>query len=177
MAKKISLKLSKEGIDQAIKEIEQYKREMLAKLDKYRLRLATEIAKEAEAGFSTSMVDDIIKGSVTPHTAEVSVSFTDSGSVSVVVASGEDAVWCEFGAGVYHNGSAGSSPNPYGSETGLTIGSYGKGKGSQTAWGYYDDSKEIVITRGTPATMPMYRAALSVASKSIKIAREVFGND
>jgi hypothetical protein len=147
---------------------------MLSKMDKYRKRLAEEIVKEAEIGFGTSMVDDIIKGG-TPHKAEVSVTFTDSGDISVIVANGKDAVWCEFGSGVYHNGSVGSSPNPYGSELGLTIGSYGDGKGQQTAWGYYDENKEIVITRGTPATMPMYRACISVANKAITIAREVFG--
>lgn len=175
MGKKIiSVVLSEQGIDRAIKEIEQYKQDMLSKLDKFRYRLAEEIAKEAEMGFGASTVDDIIKGG-SPHSADVSVTVTDSGNLAVIVASGEDAVWCEFGSGVYHNGSVGSSPNPYGSELGLTIGSYGKGKGSQTAWGYYDENKEIVITRGTPATMPMYRAALSVANKSITIAREVFG--
>ena len=39
----------------------------------------------------------------------------------------------EFGSGVYHNGSVGTSPNPYGDDLGLTIGSYGKGHGKQTA--------------------------------------------
>jgi hypothetical protein len=176
VAKKvISLKLSEKGIDQAIKEIKAYKQQMLDKMDEFRQRLADEIAKEAEIGFNASTVDDIVKGSASPHKAEVSVSVADNGNVSVVVANGEDAVWCEFGAGVYHNGSAGSSPNPFGAQNGLTIGSYGQGKGAQTAWGYYDENGEVVITRGTPATMPMYRACVSVASRAINIAREVFG--
>lgn len=175
MSKKvISFRLSEKDIERAIKEIEKYKQEVLSNLDKYRERLAEEIAKEAEMGFGASTVDDIVKGG-SPHKAEVSVNVTSNGNLSVIVASGEDAVWCEFGSGVYHNGSAGSSPNPYGSQHGLTIGSYGKGRGSQTAWGYYDENEELVITRGTPATMPMYRAALSVANKAITIAREVFG--
>ena len=171
----IKLGLNTKDIDRAIKGIEQYKKQILSKFDEYRKRLADEITKEAQMGFNGSTVDDIVSGSVSPHSAEVSVTFTDDGNISVVVADGKDAVWCEFGAGVYHNGSAGSSPNPYGSKTGLTIGSYGDGKGSQTAWGYYDENKEVVITRGTPATMPMYNAMVSVANRAISIAREVFG--
>lgn len=180
MGKKvITIGLSEKDIDRAIKEIKQYKKEMLSKMDKYRSRLAEEIAKEAETGFSGSIVDDIIKGG-SPHNAEVSVSFTDNGNIAVIVANGADAVWCEFGSGVYHNGSAGSSPNPYGVKLGYTIGSFGEGKGQQTVWGFYEndkarEAKEVTLTHGTPATMPMYRALLSVANRSIAIAREVFG--
>ena len=102
------------------------------------------------------------------------MSVSERGDISVIVADGEDAVWVEFGAGVYHNGSAGSSPNPYGAQLGFTIGSYGKGYGKANAWGYYDENNNLVLTRGTPASMPMYRAAQAVAKQSLKIAREVF---
>lgn len=155
------------------REIEKYGQEKLKQLETYRKRLAEEIGKEASRVFNSSSVDDIIKGGAS-HTANVSVTVTHSGDVSIIIADGEDAVWCEFGAGVYHNGAVGSSPNPYGSEHGLTIGSYGKGKGSRKAWGYMAENGELVITRGTVATMPMYKALLSVANKSIAIAREVF---
>ena len=100
---------------------------------------------------------------------------TAAAAITTVIAEGEDAVWCEFGAGVYHNGSAGSSPNPYGKDLGFTIGNYGKGYGKRTAWGYFEDG-ELVITRGTPASMPMYNAVQEVARKAIEIAREVFGS-
>lgn len=92
--------------------------------------------------------------------------------VSIIVADGKDAVWVEFGAGVYHNGSVGSSPHPKGVELGYTIGSYGKGYGKGRAWGYYDESGVLHITRGTPATMPMYNATKSIIDKAVSIARE-----
>ena len=117
-------------------------------------------------------MDDVVKGST--RKPQVNVSVDERGDITVVVADGEDAVWCEFGAGVYHNGSVGSSPNPYGSELGFTIGSYGKGYGKANAWGYYDENHNLVITRGTPASMPMYKAVQSVTAKAIEIAREVF---
>lgn len=174
MAKKvIKIGLNARDINRAIKEIERYKQHLRDKLDECRRRLADEIALDAQTNFNSSGVNDIVHGSM--RKAEVSVRVDERGTMSVIVADGEDAVWCEFGAGVYHNGSAGSSPNPYGNDLGLTIGSYGKGKGKQTAWGYYDENNALVITRGTPASMPMYNAAQSVANKAIEIAREVFG--
>lgn len=173
MARKvIRLRLDDSDIDRAIKELKQYKREFLKKVDTYRKRVAEEIANNASLRFGSATMEYTIGG--IPRKPNVTVNVTDSGNISVVVADGEDAVWCEFGAGVYHNGSVGSSPNPYGKDLGFTIGSYGKGYGKGKAWGYYDSTGALVITRGTPATMPMYNAAKEVTKKAIEIAREVF---
>lgn len=165
--------LSKSEIDRAIREVNEFKKEFQRKVDLCRQRIAEEIAKEASLNFGSAIVDDVINGS--PRKPDVKVSFSDDGKISVVVADGKDAVWCEFGAGVYHNGSAGSSPHPKGAELGFTIGSYGFGHGKQTAWGYYEDG-ELVLTRGTPASMPMYNAVQEVTKRAIEIAREVFGS-
>ena len=78
---------------------------------------------------------------------------------------------------MYHNGSVGSSPNPYGNDLGFTIGSYGKGYGKGQVWGYYTDPENktgLVLTHGTPATMPMYNAAMGVMRKAVEIAKEVW---
>lgn len=80
-------------------------------------------------------MDDLTNESGGARTAEVQVSIDERENVSIVIAAGEDAVWVEFGAGVYHNGSAGSSPHPKGSELGFTIGGYGKGMGKRQTWG------------------------------------------
>ena len=173
MSKKV-ISFSLGEIDKAIRELKQYQRDFQKKVDTYRKRIAEEMAKVVALNFGSAVMDDIING--TPRRPEVTVSVGERGDISVVVANGEDAVWCEFGAGVYHNGSAGSSPNPYGQELGFTIGSYGKGRGKQTAWGYYDEDGQLVITRGTPASMPMYNAVQEVTKRAIEIAREVFGS-
>lgn len=170
---RIRFGLSVNEIDRAIREIEMFKRDLREKVDTYRKRITDEIAVNASHNFRRSVVSDAINGS--PRKPEVEVRVDNRGTVSVVIADGEDAVWCEFGAGVYHNGSVGSSPNPYASDLGFTIGSYGEGKGKQQAWGYYDEDDNVVITRGAPATMPMYNAVQEVMRKSIEIAREVFG--
>ena len=105
--------------------------------------------------------------------AEVTVSLDQRDNVTVVVAQGEDAIWVEFGAGVHHNGSAGSSPHPSGAELGFTIGGFGKGNGKKDIWGYYEGG-ELRLTHGTPAVMPMYNAMKMVCDEIVDIAREVF---
>lgn len=177
----IKMSLDPKDIDQAIKEIKEFKQDFLKKVDIFRQKVAEEIATNAQALFNSSTIEDVIGGDenrATPRKAEVDVSVKDSGNISVVIADGEDAIWCEFGAGVYHNGSAGSSPNPWGGELGYVIGGYGKGKGTRSAWGFYvdpDSKSGLTITRGTPATMPLYRSAERVAGLVTKIAKEVFG--
>ena len=168
----ISLTLNPTDIDRAIKELKQYEKEFLNKVDAYRKRVAEELAEIASQRFSSATIDYTVSGN--SRRPDVTVNVDERGKVSVVVADGEDAVWCEFGAGVYYNGTVGSSPNPYGKDIGFTIGSYGKGYGKGKAWGYYDEGGELVITRGTPATMPMYNAAKEVTKRAIEIAKEVF---
>jgi len=173
MSKKvISFSLDTKDINRAIREVNRFKKDFQDKVDTYRVKLAEAIATAAIFNFENSLVDDVING--TPRKPDVKVSVSSRGNISVIAADGEDAVWCEFGSGVYNNGAVGVSPNPLGSELGFTIGSYGKGHGRQQAWGYRDEKGNIVITRGTPATMPMYNAVQEVLQKSVEIAREVF---
>ena len=175
MSKKvIKFGLNTSDIDRAIREVKQYKVDFQKKVDTYRKRIANEIAVQASLTFGSSTINDVVSGG-DPRVPDVQVYVSERGAIAVVVAEGEDAVWCEFGAGVYHNGGVGTSPHPKGSELGFTIGSYDKGRGKQQAWGYYDENENLVITRGTPATMPMYNAAQEVMRKAVEIAREVFG--
>lgn len=168
----ISFGLSTKEIDRALRELADYKQEIIRKTELLRDKVAERLAEEAKTGFSGAVVDDLVKGG--QKFAQVDVSVDNRGSVTVVVASGEDAVWVEFGAGVYHNGSPGSSPHPNGAELGMTIGGFGKGNGKKEVWGYYEDG-ELKLTRGTPARMPMARAVTTVCNDIKEIAKEVFG--
>lgn len=170
--KVISFGLSTSEINRAMKELADYKQEILHKTELLREKVAERLADEAKNGFSGAVVDDLTRGG--QRFAQVDVSVDNRGSVTVVVASGEDAVWVEFGAGVYHNGSPGSSPHPYGAELGMTIGGFGKGNGKKEVWGFYEDG-ELKLTRGTPARMPMVLAVTTVCNDIQAIAKEVFG--
>ena len=169
----ISFGLSEDEIDRAIKELADYKQEILKETELLREKVAERLADEARQGFSGAVVDDLTTRSGGQRYGQVNVSVDNRGSMTVVIANGEDAVWIEFGAGVYHNGSPGTSPHPNGAELGMTIGGFGKGNGKKQTWGFYEDG-ELKITRGTPAKMPMARAATTVCNEISEIAREVF---
>lgn len=177
MGKKvISFGLSENEIDRALKELADYKQEIIRKTELLRDKVAERLADEAQSGFNGAVVDmQVLKGgSTSPQYAQVDVSVDNRGSITVVVAKGEDAVWIEFGAGVYYNGSPGSSPHPNGAELGMTIGGFGKGNGRKEVWGFYEDG-ELKLSRGTPARMPMARAVTTVCNEIQEIAKEVFG--
>lgn len=171
--KKISFGLSVREINQAIKELEQYKKDITNKTELLRKKVAERLENLAASGFAGAIVDDLTEESGGARYAEVSTSIDERGNVSVVIAQGKDAVWVEFGAGVFHNGSAGNSPHPKGSELGFTIGDYGKGMGKKNTWGFYEDG-ELRLTHGTPAVMPMYNAVKIVCEEIAEIAKEVF---
>ena len=90
-----------------------------------------------------------------------------------IKAEGKAVAFIEFGAGVYHNsGEPYPKPRPDGI---VGIGQYGKGLGKRQAWGFKDDSGELVITHGNPAAMPMWYASEEMRKNILKIAKEVFG--
>nr|DAI82254.1 MAG TPA: putative tail-component [Caudoviricetes sp.] len=171
--RKITIELTESGIDKAIKELEEYKKDIKRKTALLQDRIAKRIEEEADKGFASAVVDDLVRGGY--QKPDVTVNYTTKGDISVVVAQGEDAVWVEFGAGVYHNGNLGSSPHPRGSELGMTIGGYGQGKGKQRSWGFKDADGTLHVTRGTPAQMPLEKAVLSVLDELPQMAKEVFG--
>lgn len=172
MGKKIiRFGLSARDIDRAMRELEQYKQDIIRKTDLLRERVAERLAELSRDGFAGAVVDDLLKGG--QRTAQVDVSIDQRDNITLVIARGEDAVWVEFGAGVHYNGSAGTSPHPKGSELGFTIGGYGKGMGKKDVWGFYEDGK-LRLTHGAPATMPMYNAVKIVCDEIAEIAREVF---
>lgn len=169
MTKRITISLNTSSIDNAIRELQEYKKEIVHKSKLLEEKIAKRIRDKAQSGFNNSVASDTTDGNVM---AQVQVS-VQPGEHTIVIASGEDAVFVEFGAGVYHNTPVGTSPHPKGNELKLTIGSYGKGKGKRQSWGYYEDGK-LYITHGAPATMPMYRALQETCDDISQIIREVF---
>ena len=116
------------SIDAAVREIREYSKWVQRKTDELRERIAYFIAKDASAVFNTAIAEDDLMEGVITGSVDVSVD-PDGDNATLVIAHGKDAVFMEFGAGVYFNGAVGSSPNPWGAGLGFTIGSYGKGNG------------------------------------------------
>jgi hypothetical protein len=159
----IKCDLSEQGIANAIKELKRFKQEFLDREKRLLEGLAEIGLKEASVRFTTAMYDG---------TNDVSVHLDTSKNGYTIVADGQAVAFIEFGAGVYHNG---SEPYPNPRPQGVVgIGEYGKGKGKQKAWGYYDENDELVITRGNPAAMPMWYASEEIKNSVLKVVKEVF---
>lgn len=168
----ISFGLSESEIDRAMQELNDYKRELIRKTELLQKKVTERLREEAQRGFNGAVVDDLLRGG--QKLAQVKVTVGNRGDITLVIANGEDAVWVEFGAGVYHNGTPGTSPHPHGAELGMLIGGYGKGNGKKEVWGYYDGG-ELKLTHGTPARMPMTRAVTTVLNDIQSIVKEVWG--
>ena len=164
MAKVIKLGVSVDSIDNAIKEVKAFRDSLDRKKDKLLNELANIGVREASVRFTTAMYDGV-------NDSHVTLNPISNGYA--IVAEGHAVAFIEFGAGVYHNtGEPYPNPRPEGI---VGIGEYGKGYGKRQAWGFRDDSGELVITRGNPAAMPLWYASEEMRSKIQKIAQEVFG--
>jgi len=170
--KTINMRLSQSSISNAIREVEQYRKEVEEKSSLIGQKIGEAMKDIAQSNFN-SAISEVFYGGSTQQ-ASVSVTAESNENVTLVIANGKDAVFVEFGAGVYTNTPVGSSPHPKGAELGMTIGGYGKGQGARHIWGYYNEMGELVLTRGAPCQMPLFRAALEIVSRIPDIARGVF---
>lgn len=177
---KITLRLDSKSIEAAIKRVEVYKNDLPNKCEKIRQRVTEILLEQVKTGFNGAIYDDVLlEGMKVP---DVNVYVGQDGKISLVIAEGSEAVFCEFGAGVYYNPGGSLHPNLYNVQV-VGIGEYGKGYGSRQVWGYYEggktddpeeNKKRLRLTHGTPASMPMYHAAKAVREVLPEIVREVF---
>lgn len=172
MKKTIKMNLSTSSIQAAIKELEKYKQGLNDKNQIFVQRLAELGIPIIDSNMAAAQGD-----SDPAHITFIRLNSFGSYAKADLVVEGKDLLFIEFGAGVHYNGSAGSSPNPKGAEFGYTIGSYGKGHGTEDMWHYFDEEKGHWRTsRGTEATMPVYKASVEIIQNIRRIAREVFGS-
>ena len=158
------MSLSSKSIDKAIKELRAYRDSLDAKKDKLFEELANIGVKEASLRFTTAIYDGVNDSSVTLETIQ---------NGYCIRAEGRAVAFIEFGAGVYHNP---SEPYPDPRPEGIVgIGEYGKGLGKRQAWGFRDESGELVITHGNPAAMPMWYASEEMRRAIKNKFKEVFG--
>ena len=165
MAKQvITMELNSKSIGKAIKALKSYRDSIEVKKDKLLEELAYIGVKEASIRFTTAIYDGVNDSSVTLNPIE---------NGYCVVAEGHAVAFIEFGAGVYHNpGEPYPNPRPDGI---VGIGEYGKGYGKRQAWGFRNEDGELVITRGTPAAMPMWYASEEMRNAIVSKFKEVFG--
>ena len=169
--KKIKINLfDSRSLDKAIQQIRQYQNSLNDKCTEFVRRLAEVGIPVIDENIAAAQGDSD-KG----HNTYIKINSFGSYSQAELIVESNSILWIEFGAGVHFNGHLGSSPHPKGEELGYTIGSYGKGQGKNDFWFYYADSGEAVMSHGTQATMPVYKAGLEIKRQILKIAKEVFG--
>lgn len=173
------MKLSTAGIDKAIREVKEYKKRMLRRMQE----LLTAMCKVGE-DYAINAVGHYDTGETVS-----SIHGYRKGNVGVIVAGG-NAIWLEFGTGVYYNGNPNGSPHPDGERLGFRIGEYGEQHGLDQGWFYptTDPRYEIVrhtqngdvhtgygYTHGIQATMFMLRTELELKRQFPELARRAFG--
>lgn len=166
---KINLSLNPDSIESAIKQLEEYRNGLPRKAEQIQIKVSEILERMVSEGFNGAGYDDVIsEGMKVP---DVSVTVDHEDNVSIVIAYGKEAVFIEFGAGVYYN--PGGSAHPSRPPGIVNIGEYGKGYGKRQVWGYRENG-ELKLTHGTPASAPMFFAAKAVVEQIPDIAREVF---
>ena len=159
------MRVSASSIRDAINELTAYRDSLETKKDKLLEELANIGLREASIRFTTAMYDAGV------NDVHVTLNSTENGYC--ILAEGKAVAFIEFGAGVYHNsGEPYPNPRPEGI---VGIGEYGLGHGKRKAWGFRNESGELVITHGNPAAMPMWYASEEMRSKIKSKFLEVFG--
>lgn len=181
----ITTHLSSSSIRSTIAKLRAYKDDLAGRCSEFRSRVADLLVNEVQNGFAGTIVEEFwpysgkSKAKVRRE-ASVTVTSQESGDITLVIASGPDAVWVEFGTGVFYNTAVGTSPHPWVSENDLPfrIGTYGWGNGARKVWFYTDeDTGKRMATHGIKAQMPMFHAVSAVSEQIVAIAKEVFGYD
>ena len=153
----------KQSVEDAIRMVEQYKKDFLVKEQEFIRRLAEIGVRVAQAGFSTADYDGI---------NDVVVSMEKTVTGYNVVASGKTVGFIEFGTGV---------KNPEWDNTGMDYtpprhGTYGKGHGNNPHgwWFKQNDGGKATHTYGNRPAEAMLTARNQMIEKVTAIAREVW---
>lgn len=153
----------KKSINQAIKQLQQYKKEFLAKEEEFVRRLKELGVTVAERGFALADYDGV---------NDVLIAETQGGARAAVIAYGETVGFIEFGTGIkfreWDNSDAEYTPPAHGT--------YGKGRGKNPHGWYFkqSDGGAARHTYGNPPAEAMLAARDAMVEKVVEIAREVW---
>lgn len=170
----IRMSLNPASIDQAIKELEAYKKWLTQKTGEFLKALADEGMEIATVKFQNAQYDG---------TNDVSVSVEERGDTrAAVVAVGGSVLFIEFGTGVRY-----PDNHPEAAEHGMVRGEYGYKLGRlKKGWRYVGDpgtNGEVITegkhagevhTYGNPANMSMYLTIRELEDKFEEIARRIY---
>lgn len=175
----INVSLSEQSIQQAIKELEKYKRDFDKKLETLAMRLAREGMYLAKSYLRQYKDKEYIFGEGDQGVSSVGASMQDildsieykpgevitDGYTYYIMTGNEFAPYVEFGTGII------GQRNPHEEPTWT----YDVNKHGESGWFYFDEQGKAHWTKGVPARPFMYNTVVELALKASQIAREVFG--
>lgn len=164
MSKTITFGLSVSEIEQAIKELQQYKQDIIYKCRK----LAELLAEEGVPIARLNIVDHdaIYSGELLDSINASFEGTTETGATWSVGADCEWAVYVEFGTGIVGS----KSPHP---ATSIANWKYDVNSHGEKGWLYYKNDKWH-WTKGMPSRPFMYETGKQLESLVTTIAKEVF---
>ena len=172
---KIDLFDGGKSLQEAIRQIEQYRDELPRKAQQLCQRLAEEGVKVADAAINSVPIGRTI-------TLTTDINPSKMGCRAMLKMTGREtrtedgriyysALGIEFGSGIYYNKTA----NPKSSEFGMGVGTFpGQTHAFQDKWYYLGDDGEWHASHGVQASMPMYHAFSEMTKSVDKIVKEVF---
>ena len=174
---KINLLDGGKSLQQASRQIEQYKNDLSRKCEEICRRLSEIGVQVANTVLREGKLEDY-----QPST-KVSYEIDTSGNIvrAKIIISGPYILFLEFGSGIRYSG----TKNPKVAELGYGPGTYPSNAPQQnppydnwespTGWYYYGDDGKVHHTFGVQAKMPVYRASVEIMKSVNEVAKEIFG--
>ena len=161
--------LDRNSVDGAIQELKTVRAEWNRKANLLCETVAAMLAELIQQNLSEiASSDDLIDISTHQETPTFPVLGAEARGNQVYIG-GEEIAFVEFGAGIYHNAGT-ENPLSQAVQFETAIGSYGNGNGLKPYWFVAHN----LISRGTPAYMPIYRAIEAIKPQIPTIARQIF---
>ena len=159
------------SINAAIAELKKYSKSLKGKAKALTEQLADRGVEMAQSDFNSAPYDGA---------RDVTVTKTEMATGHRVTATGETALFIEFGAGVHYPDS-----HPEAGRFGMIHGTYGQGKGKNDYWFYtgqpdnaggvlVNGRSNTTITHGNPPSMTMYNTEKDLVEQIGEVAKEIF---
>lgn len=169
---RIKVRLSEQGLDDAINQVLKYKTDLNEKAKRFARALA-------DKGLNVATIK--FKNAKYAGENDVECDVSQDGTKCTIIAEGKAVAFIEFGTGVTHPPYGGTLPEGVGEH-----GTYGQGKGAHNRWYYYgeagnagvpvEDKEGLNYTSGNDAAMAMWGAVEEMAAQVESTWREVWMN-
>lgn len=165
MPKTIKIRMSRQSIQEAIKELERERVKFLEKVKLFTRMLANDGVQIALYQIRTSIGDS--------QPPNITLDIDEGGDYcsAYIQISGKDFLFVEFGAGISYN----PSNPPHAAQYGMGVGTYpGQTHAYDKGWWYIDDNGNKHYSRGTQGTAPLWNARETIRNEAIITALQIF---